>query len=67
MQFNVHTRGINGQVTMNRFIGPQGIGGRVVAQLTCILTAQDVALVRFSDRRFIDCDGRKTVLLTEQT
>ena len=67
MQFNVHTRGINGQVTMDRFIGPQGIGGRVVAQLSCILTAQDAAYVPFIDRLSIDFDGRKTVLLAEQT
>ena len=69
IQYNVHTRGINGQITHDTSIGLQGkgIGGRVVAQLTCILTAQDVVLVLFSDRRFIDFDGRKTVLLAEQT
>ena len=52
---------------MDRFIGPQGIGGRVVAQLSCILTAQDAAYVPFIDRLSIDFDGRKTVLLAEQT
>ena len=64
MQFNVHTLGINGQVTLDTFTGLQGLGGLVVAQLTC---AQDAAYVLFSDLRSIDCDGRKTVLLAEQT
>ena len=69
VQFNVHTRGINGQVTMDRSIGLQGkgIGGRVVAQLTFIWTVQDVVLVRFSDQHSIDFDGRQAVFLAEQT
>ena len=66
IQYNVHTRGINGQVTLDRFIALQGIGGLVVAQLTFILTAEDVVLVSFIDRLSIDFDGRKTVLLAEQ-
>ena len=68
VQFNVHTRGINGQVALDHSTGPQGIVGLVVAQLICIYTGQDAAYVRFSDQRSIDFDGRrKTVLLAEQT
>ena len=68
MQFNVHTLGINGQVTLDTSTGLQGLGGLVVAQLPCIFTAQDAVYVRFSDRLSIDFDGRrKTVLLAEQT
>ncbi len=65
MQFNVHTLGINGQVTLDTSTGLQEVlVASLLAQLTC---AQDAAYVLFSDLRSIDCDGRKTVLLAEQT
>ena len=67
VQFNVHTRGINGQVTCDHSTELQGIVGLVVAQLICIYTGQDAVYVRFIDQRSIDFDGRKTVLLAEQT
>ena len=67
VQFNGHTRGINGQVTCDHSTELQGIVGLVVAQLICIYTGQDAVYVRFIDQRSIDFDGRKTVLLAEQT